>query len=96
MMQGFHFVVCRQHKAHLLYHAGAAQPMYQLFWQQVSEHNADTDCMCSCAVVATLDAMVAAAAAACIYNIMNGKQRLTSLLTFIAGRPDIGNINWAK
>jgi hypothetical protein len=37
-----------------------------------------------------------AAAAACSYKIMDGKQRLTSLLTFIAGRPDIGNINWAK
>jgi hypothetical protein len=36
----------------------------------------------------------AAPAAACSYKIMDGKQRLTSLLTFIAGRQDIGGINW--
>jgi hypothetical protein len=38
----------------------------------------------------------AAAAAAASYKIMDGKQRMTSLLTFITGRQDLGNINWAK
>lgn len=30
------------------------------------------------------------------YTIMDGKQRLTSLLTFIAGSNSIGDITWHK
>jgi hypothetical protein len=28
--------------------------------------------------------------------IMDGKQRLTSLLAFIVGKPNIGSIHWDK